>query len=174
MIRQINGQKASSLYEEFFKEKITQLRSIQNNQSILYPLGIFIDGGNEYLLRNAIDIRDDGSIVCQGDVPQGAEVHIMIGNKDSCKHAALEAATEAQKNLLGKQPKLIMVIEDIARLRLLGRMAFQEIESIKKVFGAHIPLVGCYANGEICPLESKERFKKPQYQNGSIVILAIS
>ena len=176
IIRQIDGKKAASLYEEYFKERIINPRLIQNDRSIFYPLGIFIDGGNEYLLRTAIDILDDGSIVCQGDIPHGAQVHIMIGNKDSCKHAALEAAYETQKNLLGRQPKLILIIEDIARSKLLGRMAFQEIESIKKVFAreaTQTPLIGFYASGEICPLQSAERFKKPQYQNGSIVILAI-
>ena len=175
IIKTINGKKASSLYEEYFGDETEGLHSGQFGQmSILYPLGIFVEGSNEYLLRNTIDIRPDGSIVCQGDVSEGAEVHIMISNKDSCKQAAIDAAKEVQKGLLGKKPKLIIIFESMARLKLLGRMAFEEIEHIKHVFGASTPIIGMYADGEICPFQTVEKFKKPYLLNESIVVLAIS
>ncbi|MDO8580249.1 MAG: FIST N-terminal domain-containing protein, partial [Candidatus Omnitrophota bacterium] len=174
-IRTINQQRAAGLYEEYFGEETEKLRSDRLGQmAILYPLGIYVEGSREYLLRNAVDIRKDGSIVCQGEVPEGSEVHIMIGNKDSCKQAAWEAALEAKKNLLGKEASLIIVIESMARLKLLGRMAFEEIEKIQYVFGKNVPIIGMYANGEICPFQSVERIKKPHLQNESIVVLAIS
>lgn len=175
VIKIIGGKKASSLYQEYFGSEAENLRSNQFGQmSILYPLGIFIEENSEYLLRNTISVQQDGSIVCQGDVPEGSEVHIMIGNKDSCKQAAIHAAEEAQKNLSGKKPKLIIIFESMARLKLLGRMAFEEIENIKQVFGANVPLIGMYSNGEICPLQTAEKFKKPYLLSESIVIAAIS
>lgn len=175
IIRTIDGKRAYGIYEEYFGEESRGLRAQQLGQmALLYPLGIFIEGSKGYLLRNAIDIQEDGSIVCQGDIPEGAEVHIMIGNKDSCKQAAQEAAQEALQNLLGKQPKLVIVIESMARLKLLGRSAFQEILKIKEIFGPTTPIIGMYANGEICPLQSIEKFKRPHVQNESIIVLAIS
>jgi len=174
VIRTIDGKKASSLYEEYFGKKVESLRAIQlDPMSILYPLGVYVEGSNEYLLRNAVDILADGSIVCQGEVPEGAEVHIMIGNKDSCYQAATQAAQEAQRNLLGRQPQFIFIIESLTRLKLLGRMASEEIKKVKEVFGSHIPLIGMYANGEICPFQSVEKVRKPHLQNESIVVLAI-
>ena len=98
----------------------------------------------------------------------------MIGNKESCKQAAFEAAVEAQKNLLGKKAQLVIVIESMARLKLLGRGAINEITRIRQVFGEETPIFGMYANGEICPFESVEKIKKPYLQNESIVVLAIS
>lgn len=175
IIKTIDGKKAADLYKEYFGQEAEDLHLNQLGRiAILYPLGFSIEGSQEYLLRNAVAIQKDGSIVCQGDVPAGAEVHIMIGNKDSCRHAALEAALEAQKNLLGKQPRLIIIFESMARLKLLGRMAFQEIQKIKEVFGPSVPLIGMYSQGEVYPLQSIERFKRPHLQNESIVILAIS
>ncbi len=175
VIKSIDGKLAYHIYEEYLGEETKGLRSNRLGQTaILYPLGISIEGSKEYLLRNAVDIKQDGSIVCQGDIFQGAEVHLMIGNKDSCKQAAFEAAQEAQQNLLGKAPQLIIILESMTRLKLLGRTAFQEVLKIKEVFGLKVPLIGMYANGEICPLQSNERFKKPHLQNESIVILAIS
>ncbi|HQP10807.1 MAG TPA: FIST N-terminal domain-containing protein, partial [Candidatus Omnitrophota bacterium] len=150
VIETINGNKASDLYTEYFGHEIDTLQMNQfGRMSLLYPLGIFVEGSSEYLLRNAVEIREDGSIVCQGNVPEGAEVHIMIGNKESCKQAALEAAEDAKKGLAEKKPKLVIVIESMARLKLLGRTAFEEIQNIKHVFGASVPLIGMYANGEI-------------------------
>ncbi len=170
----IDGKMASSLYEEFFAEEARNLYSTQLAQmAILYPLGIYIEESSEYLLRNAIDILPDGSIVCQGEVPEGARVHIMIGNKDSCKEAAKEAALEAHKNLLGKKASFVFIIESMARLKLLGRSASNEIKRIKEIFEPGTPLMGMYAYGEICPFQSIEPIKKPYLQNESIVVLAI-
>lgn len=174
VIQSIDGKPAYNIYEEYFAEEAGQLRAQHSGQmAILYPLGIFIEESRNYLLRNAVDILSDGSIVCQGDIPQGARIHIMIGNKDSCKEAARMAAEEARQNLLGKDPKLIIVLESMSRLKLLGRMAFQEIVKIKEAFGSRVPIIGMYANGEVSPLQSTERFKRPHLQNGSITVLAI-
>ncbi|MBF0522233.1 MAG: FIST C-terminal domain-containing protein [Candidatus Omnitrophica bacterium] len=175
IIKKIDGEKASFLYEDYFQGEADKLYSSLLSQiTILYPLGIYVEGNKEYLLRNPVKVLKDGSIVCQGDIPPGAEIHIMIGNKDSCKQAAREAAQEAQKNLLGKKPKLIIIIESMTRLKLLGRTAFQEIAGVKEIFGDDVPMIGMYSHGEICPFESLEKFRKPLIQNESIVILAIS
>ena len=91
-------------------------------------MGILVEGQNGYLLQHIINVLDDGSLVCQGEIPQGAEVHIMIGNKDSCKQAAEQAAKETKEALLGRTPELILIFESAARQKLLGRNAFQEIQ----------------------------------------------
>lgn len=175
IIQSIDGKPAYTIYEEYFGQEAAQLRSRQSEQmSILYPLGIFIEENRNYLLRNAVDIHSDGSIVCQGDIPKGARVHIMIGNKESCKQAGRTAAEEARQNLLGKEPKLVIILDSMSRLKLLGRMAFQEIARIKEIFGARLPIIGMYADGEVAPMQSTERFKRPHLQNASITVLAIA
>lgn len=173
IIHTINGQKASYIYEDYFGQESKNLMNSQFDQmSILYPLGIFIDRTNEYLLRNVFGILPDGSILCQGAVPQGAEVHIMIGNKESCKQAAIKAAQEAQNGLGGLQPSLLIILESMVRQKLFGRYAYQEINEIKNVFG-DVPIIGMYTHGEIYPFQDTENMKKIHTQNESIVILAI-
>ena len=136
VIKSIDGKKAADLYTEFFGEYAQDLRSHKlGRMSILYPLGIYVEGSNEYLLRNTVEVTDDGDIICQGDVPEGSEVHVMIGNKDTCKQAVEDAAIEAQKSLLGNEPKLILIIECLSRLKLFGRSAFDEIRTIRNIFG---------------------------------------
>ncbi|MBN1545851.1 MAG: FIST C-terminal domain-containing protein [Syntrophaceae bacterium] len=175
IIQTIDGKKAFSLYEEYFGDEAQGLHSSQFGQmSILYPLGISIKGSQEYLLRNIAGILPDGSIVCQGNVPENREVHIMISNKESCKQAAMDAAEEAKDGLSGKKPSLVIIFESMARLKLLGRMAFEEIEHIKHIFGSSVPLVGMYTNGEVCPFQTMEKFKKPYLLNESIVVFAVA
>lgn len=174
IIKTIDGKKASSLYEEYFGKAMEDLRAKHLGQmAILYPLGIYLPEDNEYLLRNAIDILDDGSIVCQGEVPEGSEVHIMLGNKESCKQAARHAALEVKESLKGKEPQVVLIFESLARNKLLGRGAFQEIELIKEILGHKTPLLGMYSYGEIAPFNSLQHIKKTHLQNASIVILAI-
>lgn len=174
IIRTINGYPAANLYTEFFGENSVHFQSSRLGQmTILYPLGILVEGSEEYLLRKIIDIFPDGSILCQGNIPEGSEVHIMIGNKESCKKAATEAAKEALDGLLGKRPEFIIIINSMARLKLMGRGASEEIRHIQKVIGETIPIFGFYSDGEIYPFQTVEKIKKPYWQNESLVIAAI-
>ncbi|MFH1360692.1 MAG: FIST N-terminal domain-containing protein [Candidatus Omnitrophota bacterium] len=174
VIKQIDGKRASSLYEEFFGTDLSDLRSGSFAQkAYLHPLGIYIEGESEYLLRNALEVRPDGSIICQGNVPQGSEVHIMIGNKDFCKRAALEAAQEVKDALLGKTPKLIIIFESFSRNKILRRSAIQEIQMVKEILGTDTPLIGMYTYGEIAPVKSLERFGSAHLLNETITIAGI-
>lgn len=175
IINTIDGKKAVSLYENYFEEESAELLSTKLGQTVIfYPLGIYSAESNEYLLRNATQILPDGSIVCQGAIPQGVKVHLMIGNKDSCKYAAEEAARDAKNNLGPKEAKLVLVISSMARLKLLGRNAYQEIKRVRNVFGEHVPIFGMYSNGEICPFKTRTSIHRPHLQNESIVVVALS
>lgn len=174
IIKSIDGKPAVHIYEEYFDEEAKNLTSSKLPPlAIFYPLGIYIEDENKYLLRNALQTLDDGSIVCQGDIPEGAEVHIMIGNKDSCHRAAIEAANEVKKSFSEKQPKLILIFESLARHKVLRRNAFKEIEKIKNILGRDIPLIGIYSYGEIAPINPLKGAGKTHFQNESITIIGI-
>ncbi len=175
VIHTIDGERAVKLYETYFDEDFKTLKDSRlGAMAVLYPIGIYLENERTYLLRNAIDILDDGSIVCQGEVPEGAEMHLMIGSKDSCKQAALDAALEVRDGLSGHQAKLILIIESMTRYKMLGRSAVQEIQVIKDILGYTTPMIGMYSAGEIAPLQSIDHTRNTQLQNESIVIIAIS
>ncbi|MBF0484859.1 MAG: FIST C-terminal domain-containing protein [Candidatus Omnitrophica bacterium] len=174
VIYTIDKKPAAALYEEFFDQKMGDLRNDPiGKMMILYPLGLLSEETGEYLLRNPVDILYDGSIVCQGEVSPGAEVHIMIGNKESCKSAFEIAANQAISGLLGKAPRLVLIIESMSRLKLFGHSAHQEHEGLHKIFGTDIPIIGFYSNGEFCPSGTSDGMKRTHLQNGSVVICAI-
>jgi hypothetical protein len=111
--------------------------------------------------------------MCQGYIPKNAEVHLMIGNQNHCKDAAVQAAKTAKADLSGTAPKAVFIIENMSRLKILSRQAVDELKQIRDVFGEQVPLIGMYSQGEIAPIETRDGVKKPYHQNDNVVVIAI-
>ncbi|MEW6008342.1 MAG: FIST N-terminal domain-containing protein [Candidatus Omnitrophota bacterium] len=174
-IRAIEGKPAIKLYENYFGDKIADLKKIKLSKiALLYPLGLYVSTEDGYILRNVLAVEDDGSLICQGDIPPNSEVRLMIGTKDSLLAAAKEAATEVKANLDKKNKKAVFIIvtDSFSRYKLLGRSASQEIEIIREVF-EDVPLIGFYSFGELAPLSALNFMGKSYILNESISILAI-
>lgn len=175
IIRTIDNRPAVEIYEHFLGDHAQALNNLDlNPYTAVYPLGVYQEESGHYLLRNIIDILQDGSIVCHGGIPQGAEVHLMISNTDSCINAAVQAAELAKMSLTDRQAKLILVIESIAHQKILGRSMLGEIQAIKNVLGNNVPLAGMFSFGEIGPLGSQDNIKNIYLQNETILVVAIA
>ena len=174
LILTIDQRPAFHIYEEFLGPEAEKMRGgITSLHPLLYPLGIYMEEQRQYLIKNAVDILPNGSIVCQGEVREGAEVHLMIGGRDSCVKSAVEAAHQV-KNTLGTNPaKLIIIIESAARHKILKNEVFMEIQAIRDILGYPVPLIGMYTGGEITPLGPGYGINNTHMQNESIVILGL-
>ena len=173
VIKEIDGLPAVKLYEDYFAKSRMELAKELRRISIFYPLGIYLPGEKEYLLRNIVSIKDDGSVVTQGDVPQNSKIRLMISTEDSRLKAAIASCEEAKRNLGGQKIKFVMVFDSAARLSLLGRQNDIELGVIKEVFGKDTSLIGIYTNGEQAPLKSINYLGQTYLHNQSINILAI-
>ena len=175
VIKSIDNKPAISIYEDYFGKDNQEIKSGKLIYlSIRYPLGIYLEGEEEYLLRNAIDIAQDGSLICQGDIPQGATLKLMMGTKETTLKAAAQAA-EQLKRISGKHkpPKFAIIFDSFSRNRLLGRSAKDEIDVIKNILGNDIPFVGFYTYGEQAPLTALDYQGQSHFHNESIAILGI-
>ncbi len=174
IIHTIDKQPAVQLYENYFPSSGKPLKTDQiEDIRLLYPLGIGTATPREYLIRMPIDILDDGSILCQGDVTTGSPVHLMITDKDACRQSIHDAAMDIRTQLFGKQPKLILVFESMMRRKILGQSAAQGIHMIQEVLGDSVPVFGMYTAGEVAPLGIQKAGTGTQLLNGSVVLLAI-
>ncbi|MDD5355620.1 MAG: FIST N-terminal domain-containing protein [Candidatus Omnitrophica bacterium] len=173
IIKEINGEPAVKLYEDYFAKDALELAKELRRISIFYPIGIYLQGEKEYLLRNIISIKDDGSLVTQGDIPQNSPIRLMIGTKDSCLAAAVTSCEEAKRNLGAQKTKLVMIFDSASRFTLLGRQSLRELEIIKAVFGENTPLIGIYTYGEQAPLKSINYLGRAYFHNQSINVLAL-
>jgi len=173
VVKEIDGRPAVKLYEDYLAKDTLELARELRRISIFYPIGIYLPGEKEYLLRNIISIKDDGSLVTQGDIPQDSKIRLMIGTKDSCLDAAADSCEEAKRNLMGQKVKFVMVFDSASRFSLLGRQCVKELEIIKETFGEETPLIGIYTYGELAPLKSISYLGHSYFHNQSISVLAV-
>jgi len=139
----------------------------------LYPIGIYLPGEEEYLLRNILSIEEDGALVFQGDVPQDSQIRLMIGTKESCLTATQQAIDEVKNGLGNHACDFVFVFDSVSRYILLGRQANKELEIIKEKLGKDIPIIGIYTYGEQAPLRAVNYQGRVYFHNQTIAILGI-
>ena len=175
IILSINGRKASALYEEYFEDEAKTLKhGLLGPINFRYPLGIRLPGHRRFLLRNVFGVLDGGGIICQDKVPEGSEVHIMIGSQLSYLEAVERAAFDVRTQLNGQEPQFILIIESLSRYRLLGRHAHQELVAIRKILGTSAPLLGMYSLQEYSNIVEKEKEEEVLLQNANFILMAVA
>jgi hypothetical protein len=173
IVYEIDGVTAANFYEEYFGYNLSKLRQELELISVLYPIGIYLAGEEEYLLRNILSVENDGSLVFQGDVPQESEIRLMIGTKESALAACRQALDEAKKGLSGRSINFVLIFDSISRYILLGRDAYKELEIIKRGLEKDTPIIGLYTYGEQAPLTAINYRGRAYFHNQTITILAI-
>jgi len=173
IVYEIDGAAAAKVYEGYLSCDLIRLRKELKRVSILYPIGIYLPGEEEYLLRNILSIEDDGALVFQGNVPQESLIRLMIGTKESCLSATRQAQEEAKKGLFGRKSSFVFIFDSISRYILLGRGAGKELEIIKEGLGKDTPIIGLYTYGEQAPLKAINYQGRAYFHNQTITILAI-
>lgn len=170
LIRRIDGKPAVSIYQDYFPEALAALPTGQMGDiGFLYPLGLSTERAKEYIIKSPSSVLPDGSLVCQGEVPRGTPIHLMIGDKDSCRQAAHDAAVSVRDQLHGRHPKVIFIFASLSRKKLFGRAAMQEISQIKEILGVACPVFGMYTYGEFGAVTSLDL----QTHNAGILVAGL-
>jgi hypothetical protein len=155
---EVDNRPALSIYEDYFGKKAEELiKEPIARMAYTYPLGMSVEGSPEFLIRDVVIANKKGEITCAAEIPEGAEIRLMLGDPDKAIQAAREAAENALSQLRkkGAEPKLIFVFDCMARNKLLGPRIKEEIIAIQKVLGKDLPLIGFYTYGEQAPLGGK-------------------
>ncbi|MBU3958335.1 MAG: FIST C-terminal domain-containing protein [Candidatus Omnitrophica bacterium] len=182
IVYEIDGAAAIKIYEEYLNRNPAELKKDLRRISVLYPIGIYIPGEEEYLLRNILSMEDNGSLRCQGNVNEGSSVRLMIGTRESCLNATRAAVNEAKKRLLDANigfkkrqgmKNFVLVLESASRYILLRREINKELEIIKKGLGEDTPIIGLCTYGEQAPLRAISYQGQAYFHNQTIAILTI-
>ncbi|MBB2948946.1 hypothetical protein FB565_008732 [Actinoplanes lutulentus] len=115
--------------------------------AFLHPLGLSRRSGEDIRVIHAAD-RNDRSLLCLADVPQGALAWLMESDTDALVEGAGESCAQALDALGGREPLGMLVFDCAARRITLGDALDREIAVIGKVLG-DVPYGGFYTNGEI-------------------------
>jgi hypothetical protein len=170
---ELDGRPAATVYEEYFGARLRSgaERSGLVREQIAYPLGIRSETDQRWWLRNVTAFREDGSLVCSSDIPQGRWLQLMIGGRELALDAARQAAQTALQAV--NRPMAALVFDSVARRMLFGpRYAAMELERLRQAIGPAVPLIGCYTYGEQAPLHTNE-IAPPTMQTGAIVVMVL-
>lgn len=176
---ELDGKPAIQIYEEYFgAENIEELRTqTLAKLGVNYPLGIKIPGSDEMLIRDPLTVDEHGSITCAAEVPEGSDVRLMIGSREDAIKVAEVAANDAVAALGGEKAHAVLIFNCIARSRLFGDRASDEIVAMQNAFGRQTPLIGFYTYGEQAPLDGEVRnIEKcnPAFHNETVVVCVLS
>ena len=178
-IHTLDNRPAVSIYEDYFGTKAEELRKEPlARMAITYPLGIKIPDLDEYLIRDPITVDENGAITCAAEMPEGSEVRLMIGSKEKAIEAAEEAARKVMTDLASDKvsPKFVLMFNCIAREKLFGQKAKEEIDAVKKILGENVPLLGFYTYGEQAPLGGETKnvsLIQSRFYNETMVLFAV-
>jgi len=181
IIHKIDGEPAIKIYEEYLGRDLAELQKEIRRISILYPIGMYLAGEEEYLLRNILSIENNGSLRLQGNVIEGSTMRLMIGTKESCLNATRQALSEAKKILFApivditksEIKNFVFVFDSVSRYMLLRKEADQEIEIIRGGFNQDTPIIGLYTYGEQAPLKAISYQGQAYFHNQTIAVLNI-
>lgn len=148
VILTLDWQPAFSIYRQVVEEaarcKFTDTNFFELAKS--YPFGIKRLGG-EMIVRDPIMVKENGALVCVGEVPAESYVDILTGDVSSLVTAARKALTLSLKAYHGPADhKVIFFIDCISRVLFLGKEFEKEIQA---VYQEDIPLIGALTLGEI-------------------------
>lgn len=179
VVHELDGRPAVSIYEDYFGQRAEELRKEPlAKMAITYPLGLKVPDIDEYLIRDPITVDEKGSITCAAEIPEGSEIRLMIGSKEKAVEAAQDAAEKLMKEFETDKtkPKFVLMFNCIAREKLFGQKAADEIKAVMKIIGPQVPLLGFYTYGEQAPIGGEIRNKdkcNPRFYNETVVMFAV-
>jgi hypothetical protein len=125
------------------------LGNIWSNEHVLtaeYPLLLMRDDGSS-VLRVALLVNEDKSMVYAGTVPEGAKVRFSIAPGFEIIDHAIEQLSVIKQQI--SEADAIVLFSCKARHLALGPMVEDEISAVRKMW--NVPLVGLFTYGEIGP-----------------------
>ena len=130
-ITALNWRNAFDVYKEVVETDSQQAIAIDNFFDIAkgYPFGIFKEG-QEDIVRDPIVVNEAGELICVGEVPENALLHILKGDKNSLIASARQAVLEATQ---GDPNRLTdcLVVDCISRVLFLGDQFSEELTALK-------------------------------------------
>ncbi|WP_416886635.1 FIST signal transduction protein [Marinospirillum sp.] len=148
-IHQLNWQPAFKRYQAEIESHCGQTISVEDFFDLAksYPLGINRLGA-ELLVRDPLLVKNHTTLVCVGEVPEGALVRLLTGSPASLIEAAGQATLDAER-LWHQQntsdAEITLVIDCISRVLFMGEQINQELAQT----GTARPQFGVLSLGEI-------------------------
>ena len=162
-ILEIDGKPAALIYKKYLEDKFSFFK--KTDFCSFYPIGINKD--NSYNIINVLDLLEDDSIFCFGDIKENIDANIMISNP---KHMMDTLEKTALKIKSGHNYGVVIVFDSILRRRILKNDANKEISELKYILGEDTKMIGLYCDYQIMPGEYMHEFSIENYHLSMILL----
>lgn len=116
-----------------------------------HPLEVAVQGGA--VKRVAFGSGPlPGSLLMDGDLPEGASVRLCEFNREQVMEATRQATSQALSDWSGDPPSLALVIECASRLFALGTWMERSAQVVRDTLPPTTQIVGMHSLGEFAPL----------------------
>jgi hypothetical protein len=149
-VKELDGQSPAEVYQKLFGRPAREWAFPPLTDLVrLYPLGVEGSQGNpDVLVRSPLRMEIDGSMRMNVAIPEGAVVHLMIGDPAECLKAIERAAQMALEGLGSARPLAALAFVDIAWLNLFETHTQDIPQAIQEALGS-IPVLGAYTLGQL-------------------------
>jgi hypothetical protein len=138
-------------------------------RGVVTNFALIIDNSDNdgYYARAMLRLTPDKTLICGGDVPEGAIIHIGEFEKGDTINAGRTAARRA----VSENKSAFLMISSISRSTILGSDLFHGIDVVRSLSG-DLPFIMGYAAGEFCPDIAGETLKN-RFNNQSFNACAL-
>lgn len=132
-LRKLNWQPAMEVYREVVEAdagiKLEQANFFEHAKG--YPFGM-IREQEEDIVRDPIAVKDDGTLVCVGEVPENSVVYILKGENEQLVEAARQAYEDCQGKGAGINESPLLVVDCISRTLFLEDDFYRELNELQQ------------------------------------------
>ena len=165
----IDDQPAFDLVIKYLGLNMDDMNAVTNtvvNLGAYYPLQLERDDAPPVMRTAMLGNKDDRSLICAGNVPQGAKVRFSLPPDFDVIDTVVEECTGMKNDLQGGADAVIM-FSCISRYLSFGVMTSEEIERVMSVWNA--PFIGFFSYGEF----GKSKRGKHEFHNNTCCVVTL-
>lgn len=165
----IDDQPAFDLVIKYLGLNTDEMNAINNtvvNLGAYYPLQLERDNAPPVMRTAMLGNKEDRSLICAGNVPQGAKVRFSLPPDFDVIDTVVEECTGLKTDTQGNADAVIM-FSCISRYLSFGVMTSEEIERVMQVWNA--PFIGYFCYGEF----GKSKRGKHEFHNNTCCVVVL-
>jgi len=162
IVQTIDDLPALDVYSRYFNINLGDDQTLAAE----YPLLVMRDDGSS-VLRAAMIINPDKSMIYAGTVPQGSKVQFSVPPSNEIIEFALESLLQFKQKQVKGDVDAVILFSCKGRHLALGPMIEDEIAAIHALWGA--PMTGFFTYGEIGPTASGQC----DFHNNTLVLVTL-
>jgi hypothetical protein len=127
--------------------------SVYKGEYATIPLLVYYNNDSNPVALGIYTSNDDGSVLCAGEMPEGAAIGMGIIDSEGIIETARESINTIFKS--SKKNGLLM-LPCVTRYVMLAPNQNSEMEYVSEALGEKIPYMLAYSGGEICPMRGED------------------